>query len=230
MRLQDIDKIIILHYKPATDRLPIIEHNIKVFNELGISDKVYVHVSVPLPFFDKIANFHRLNIANGNLIDTSDTFYDSQNVFNCSLNWYTIMKQQQNNGLNILCMEDDTIINDVDTFVNCILNCPEDCDVLRISCDNIDYDYIEDVNDLYHRQIVRDNYTNWRCGSTACFLVNDNAINFYCDFIENNGYFPADHPWMNIKGINAYIVKKCPVINKSMIHDIKPLYNKKWMR
>lgn len=51
MRLYDIDKIIILHYKPAIDRLPIIEHNIKVFNELGISDKVYIHVSVPLPFF-----------------------------------------------------------------------------------------------------------------------------------------------------------------------------------
>ena len=221
MRLYDIDKIIILHYKPAIDRLPIIEHNIKVFNELGISDKVYIHISVPLPFFDKIANFHRLNIANGNLIDTSDTFYDLPNVFNCALNWYTIMKQHQNNGLNILCIEDDTIINDVDMFVHYILNCPKDCDILRISCDNIDYNYIEDVNNLYYKQIIRDNYTNWRCGSTACFLVNDNAINFYCNFVEHNGYFPADHPWMNIKGINAYIVKKCPVINKSIIHDIK---------
>ena len=68
MELQDIDKIIILHYKPAIDRLPIIEHNIKIFDELGISDKVFIHVSVPLPFFDKIANFHRLNIANSNLM------------------------------------------------------------------------------------------------------------------------------------------------------------------
>lgn len=221
MRLHNIDKIIILHYKPAIDRLPIIKYNIKVFNELLISDKVYIHESVPLPFFDKIANFHRLNIANSNLINTSDTFYDLPNVFNCALNWYTIMKQQQNNGLKILCMEDDTIINDVDTFVNCILKCPEDCDILRISCDNIDYDYIKDVNDLYYRQISRDDYTNWKCGSNACFLVNDNAINFYCNFVESNGYFPADHPWMNIKGINSYIVKKCPVINKSIVHDIK---------
>ena len=131
------------------------------------------------------------------------------------------MKQHQNNGLKILCMEDDTLINDVDVFEKCILNCPKDSDILRISCDNIDYDYIEDVNDLYYKQIVRDNYTNWKCGSNACFLVNDNAINFYCNFIESNGYFPADHPWMNIKGINAYIVKKCPVINKSIVKDIK---------
>jgi hypothetical protein len=130
------------------------------------------------------------------------------------------MKQHQNDGLKILCIEDDTIINDVDAFVNCILNCPEDCDILRISCDNIDYDYIEDVNDLYCKQIERNNYANDLCGSTACFLVNDNAINFYCNFVECNGYFPADHPWMNIKGINTYIVKECPVINKSMVNDI----------
>ena len=217
----DIDKIIILHYKPAIDRLLIIEHNTKVFDKLGISNKVYIHVSVPLPFFDKIANFHRLNIANGDLINTSDTFYDSQNIFNCALNWYTIMKQHQNNGLNILLMEDDTLINDVNLFVNCILNRPKDCDLLRISCDNIDYKYIKNVNDLYYKQIPRDNYNNWRGGSTACFLVNDNAINFYCDFVESNGYFPADHPWMNIKGINSYIVKKCPVINKSIVKDVK---------
>ena len=223
MKLHDIDKIIILHYKPAIDRLPIIEHNIKIFDELGISDKVFIHISVPLPFFDKIANFHRLNIANSNLINTYDTFYDLPNVFNCALNWYTIMKQHQNNGLKILCIEDDTLINDVDTFINCILNCPEDCDILRISCDNIDFNYIEDVNDLYFKQISRDNYTNWRCGSTACFLVNDNAINFYCKFVEDNGYFPADHPWMNIKGINSYIVKNCPVINKSIKCNVKTL-------
>lgn len=225
MELQDIDKIIILHYKPAIDRLPIIEHNIKIFDELGISDKVFIHVSVPLPFFDKIANFHRLNIANSNLINTSDTFYDLPNVFNCALNWYTIMKQHQNNGLKILCIEDDTLINDVDTFVNCIFNCPKDFDILRISCDNIDFNYIEDVNNLYFKQISRDNYTNFRCGSTACFLVNDNAINFYCNFVESNGYFPADHPWMNIKGINSYIVKKCPVINKSIKRNVKTLIN-----
>ena len=60
MRLDDIDKIIILHYKQAIDRLPIIEHNIKIFNKLGISDKVYIHISVPLQFFDKIANMFEL--------------------------------------------------------------------------------------------------------------------------------------------------------------------------
>ena len=58
MRLNDIKQLICLHYLPASDREPIIKETIE---KLGI-DYVEIYESVPLPYFDQFAKFHRLKI------------------------------------------------------------------------------------------------------------------------------------------------------------------------
>ena len=220
-----IKEVVCLHYKPAEERVIYVENLKKLLKqELNFDLKVYQ--SVPLPHFDKIANYHRLTIANSSLIDTRDTFYDRVNVFNCSLSWYTILKGLQNNNEYCndyyLLFEDDVIINDIQQFKNIIKAVPEDCNILRISCDNIDYDYVNDYNEYLYKQVPRSSYTNWRCGSTACFILDQKGINHCCKFIETNGYFPADHMLMNItEDLSVYIAKICPVSNDSFIQNVK---------
>lgn len=223
MNINDIRKTVCLHYKPAKDRLVFV-NTLRSILKTNFEIDLNIHESIPLPHFEKITNYHRLNIANPNLININDTFYDKVNVFNCSLNWYVIIKQLQELskfGGYFLLFEDDVVIKDLDLFKDLLEKVPNDVNILRISCDNIDYDYVMDYNQLFYKQIVRPSYTNWRGGSTACFVLDKRGIDHCCNFIETNGYFPADHMLMNIsEDLNVYIAKTCPVSNESFIGNI----------
>lgn len=219
MNITDIKEAVFLHYLPAVKRVKIMEESMLILKTLGIN-KIEQQIAIPLPHFDKITNFHRLNIANSNLININDVYYDKVNVFNCSLNWYIALKKLENESGYFLFMEDDTVLNDIEEFKNIIENTPSDCNILRISYDNIDYQYVKNYNEFLYKQMVQNTYNNWRGGSTACFILDQKGIKHCCNFIERNGYLPADHMLMNITdNLNTYIAKKCPVVNKSLIDE-----------
>ena len=69
---------------------------------------------------------------------------------------------------------------------------------------------------LLEKQFEREEYTNNRNGDSGCFILDAKGIDHCCEFIENNGYFPADHMLMNItSNLNVYVAKINPTLNAS---------------
>lgn len=215
MEFNEIKKATCLHYSLAHERIDIMTKMKKDLESLGITN-IEEHISIPLPHFDKITNFHRLNIANGDLININDVYYDKVNVFNCSLNWYIILKKMQGQSGYFLFYEDDVIIKDMNLFQNIIKTTPSNCNILRISVRNKDYNYLKNYNEYLEKQFEREEYTNNRNGDSGCFILDAKGIDHCCEFIENNGYFPADHMLMNItSNLNVYVAKINPTLNAS---------------
>lgn len=208
MKLSDIEQLVCLHYLPASEREPIIKDTI---NRLGI-DFVEIYESVPFPHFDKIANFHRLNILKN--VDNSDTYYDKVGVFNCSFSWYSIIKKLQYKKKKdsiYLLIEDDISIKDKDLLVKMLDELPDDFDIARL---NVTREYpignVKDfdlpINKYWNKQLDHNFYVNCYWGCTGFMIMKSAGIDFFCNFIEKNGYCPADHPFMNTVGLNHYII------------------------
>lgn len=208
MKLNDIKQLICLHYLPASDREPIIKETVE---KLGI-DCVEIYESIPLPYFDQFAKFHRLKILKN--INKTESYYDKVGVFNCSLSWYSIFKKLQYRSSQqdiYLLIEDDIIIKNIDLLKEILEELPDNFDIAR--CCVTRYYPTEQlkkldipVNQFWNKQEDHDNYVNCYWGCTGFMLVKKNGIDFFCKFIEENGYCPADHPFMNTKNINHYII------------------------
>lgn len=213
MKISDINSITLLCYKPAIkEREKYFKKTIECLSSRKgtiIDGRKYptvnYHFAVPIPHFDKVAKFHRENIAKK--INTLDTYYDKPSVFNCALNWYTIIKSFQGIDGIFMFLEDDCLIEDHIALEEILENAPNDFDLLRLHYHNPDISRMIKINSFWNKQedFTVGEHCNCNFGCTACMIFKPKAIDFYCEFVEENGFLPADHPLMNTKGLNHYI-------------------------
>lgn len=226
--MNKIDKHTKIIYLTTTNnnRLQYILDVKNKLESLGyINQEIYYGVDIPLQA--KIAK-DVLKYATCN-IDHYDQFYIKQNVFNCVLNHYMIIKKYYELGYdNIIVIEDDCQIKNLDLLASILENIPDDTDIARLSVDNCLYNKLNKKIDKYfYRQHEHKEYYSWFYGSTLFNIYFRNGMKFYIDYIDNNGYIPADHPLMNTCGLNHYIIYApySPVINLSLSGQLYSITN-----
>ena len=209
MKLNDVNQVTLLCYKPTMkERGVFFKKTIECLfpqEENTNPSLINYHTAVPIPHLDKIARFHRENIAKR--INTKDTYYDKPSVFNCALNWYIIMKSLQGVPGIFMFLEDDCLIENRDYFNQILESAPDDFDILRFHYQNPDFNRMTKINEFWYKQedSTHGKHCNCTFGCTACMIFKPKGIDFYCDFVEENGFLPADHPLMNTKDLNHYI-------------------------
>lgn len=218
------DKIYCLHLADDIDRY---EYCVNEFNKIGILDQVEfwwtckrnisndIGYTIPTLIDD---NYERE--LNRNIISRNELY---GNIFNCTLEHYTIMKTSYLRGFdNILIMEDDVrFIDNLELIEDTFNNLPNNYDIIKF------YDTEGSVcegwysNDKSNKQVFRKIY-NFAHG-TVCYALSNHGMKEYCSLIDNE-FVPVDQinivP-LTLNGIiNAYNLEYRIIldsINKSRI-------------
>lgn len=182
------DKIYCLHLAESPERL---DSSKEEFTKMGIYDDVDYWWTCRHPYTKEIHDFlvsiehFRINAIN------------APNAYNCSRNWYEIIKTSYLRGFeHILCIEDE-----FKTFMKKI---PNDYDIIRFGYLN---DNVFNNNECFYIQ----DYDKFIYG-TQMFALNRNGMKYYIDYMDE--YFgAADFPlgcidYITVKGITNYFTSK----------------------
>lgn len=175
------DKIYCLHLSEDKERENQIK---KQFKFLGITKQVDIWWTCKRNISNKI----------GKMITSLHTkFYNKYsknnnslygNVFNCSFEHYSIIKQAYMRGFNnILIIEDDVVFNkDKETIQYIMNNIPDDYDIIKFfnEVTNTSYDdkpvqFINDKTDLKPYKI-----------SSLCYAISRNGMKIYIEEMDKN--------------------------------------------
>lgn len=197
------DKVYCLHLAECKERYDNIINN---FERLGIKEQVEIWWTCKREISNKIAD---------NIEDLKDSYYNKiqksrknvyANVFNCSLEHYTIIKQAYLRGFNsILIMEDDIQFKDKETVERVFNNLPEDYDVIKFYSSFFDYDYKETTPPEVLFSKVYKRYS----ASTICYALNRKGMEKVIHIYDHK-FKPSDVVLDILKydkNINFYFLK-----------------------
>lgn len=193
------DEIYCLHLAEDTIRYNNIKQE---FKKIGIEDQVKIWWTCKRPISTFCGN---------NITSLKTLYYDSiynnsnknvyGNVFNCSFEHYTIIKQAYNRGLNsILILEDDIkFTNDINTVKNVFDNMPKDYDIIKFYNSYTPEGWLinNKFNDIYVNPEYNTNlYTN--CCSTLCYALSKNGMKQMINMYDKK-FVPADVVFDNFR-------------------------------
>lgn len=176
------DKVYCLHLAESTDRFENIKYQ---FNKMGIDNQVEIWWTTQRKISDFI----------GNSIKTLRTYhYDGiyntskpniyANVFNCSIEFYTMIKQAYLRGFEtLLVMEDDISFYDDFDYESLFNNLPDDWDILRLGYSDYHNQWIK--NEPIYKEcpdaILR---ANWQFGGMCLTAFNRKAMQYYINYMD----------------------------------------------
>lgn len=174
------DKVYVLHLATRKDRL---ENIFKQFNSVNLPYEIWW--TTKRPFSTKIA----LSTFNDTI---RDSYYDKVqqrtfdvygNVFNCTFEHYTIIKQAYERGMNniLICEDDINFIANEQTLEVFFNNIPADYSCAKFWGTATNYS-VFDKKYLYYNKEFTDHYNNNIIFSTLCYALSRKGME---EFIHN---------------------------------------------
>lgn len=203
------DKIYVLHLATDTFRYKTLTYQ---FEQLGLDYEIWWTSKRPFSTDIALKCF-------GDTIRTE--FYDGYsqdvygNVFNCTFEHYSIIKQAFERGFeNILICEDDINFKaNIKDYIEYVFNnLPENYSLIKYYC--------TDLNDrqfYQHFSRIDSNNPGW-FRSTLCYALSRDGMQQYIDIVENN-FCAADVIFKYFDTTNVYLTKAIckPLEEKSNI-------------
>ena len=191
------DKIYCLHLAESSERL---NSSKKEFFEIGIYDYVDYWWTCLHPYTKEIHDFLSYTNRFRNRV-----YY--ANNYNCTRNWYEIIKTSYLRGYeHILCFEDDIKFNVTkEEFEKYMKEIPNDYDIIR-------FGYTDKNNTFENNEsLYVEDYGHFIYGAEM-FALSKNGMKYYIDYMDEH-FGAADFPfgcvdYITLKGIKNYFASK----------------------